>query len=279
MTRVTDCIKRHPLTVYFTLAFIVSWGAVIALAGPKGIPVAPDQAVTLGMALLLGPIFAAAASTGLGMGKNGFITLFTRLFKWRIPLRWYAIALLTAPLSTIAGLLVLSFYSSEYTPAFLTSLNDSPSIMMAVVAGFMVGICEEIGWTGFAVPMMRRRRGIGSTGLIVGLLWGAWHFIMFWEGNSFSGTLPLVLLFARLFAWLPAYRILMVWIYDRSESLFVVILMHVSLVTSLILIEPPLTGEALLTFILLKAAILWAIAAAVTRTRASASQKDPASDR
>ena len=72
-----------------------------------------------------------------------------------------------------------------------------------------------------------------ATGLIVGLLWGVGHFLVNLEGDAFSGMLPFALLIARLFTWLPAYRILMVWVYDRTESQLVVTLMHVSLVATL----------------------------------------------
>jgi membrane protease YdiL (CAAX protease family) len=70
-------------------------------------------------------------------------------------------------------------------------------------------------------------------------------------------------LLARLFSWLPAYRLLMVWVYDRTGSLLVAMLMHVSLVASTVIIEPPLTGGALLTYILARAAVLWIIVVVV----------------
>ena len=87
---------------------------------------------------------------------------------------------------------------------------------------------------------------------------------MFWESDSFSGTLPLAILLVRLFSWLPAYRILMVWVYGRTESLLVVMLMHVSLVAAMIFFDPPLTGWGLVTYLLARAAVLWVIVAAVT---------------
>jgi membrane protease YdiL (CAAX protease family) len=65
-----------------------------------------------------------------------------------------------------------------------------------------------------------------TASLLVGAVWGAWHFPLFREADSFSGALPLALLFVRLFAWLPAYRLLMAWIYERTESLLVAMLMH-----------------------------------------------------
>jgi hypothetical protein len=55
----------------------------------------------------------------------------------------------------------------------------------------------------------------------------------------------------------------MVWVYDRTESLLVVMLMHVSLVATTGIIDPVLGGSRLLVFLLVKAAVLWIIVAAV----------------
>lgn len=86
---------------------------------------------------------------------------------------------------------------------------------------------------------MRLCYSILGTGLIVGLLWGAWHFLAFFvgvsnsAGNPSAGAIPLVLFLpAILFTFLPLYRVLMVWVYDRTESLLVAILMHASLIAS-----------------------------------------------
>jgi uncharacterized protein len=129
----------------------------------------------------------------------------------------------------------------------------------------MVGIFEELGWTGFAIPRMKLRYGILGTGLIVGVLWGAWHFPpFFWGSGAASGTLPLALFLpVLLFTWLPAYRVLMVWVYDRTESLLVAMLMHVSLVASNVILVPLATGVALVTYDLVWAAVLWVVVGAV----------------
>ncbi len=122
--------QRHSLLVFFALTFIISWGAVLILAGPDGIPVAEDQAVVLGMALLLGPSVAGILLTGLTSGMDGFRKLLSHLLKWRVSARWYAVALLTAPLSTVATLLVLMLFSSEFTPSILISDDKASLILM-----------------------------------------------------------------------------------------------------------------------------------------------------
>jgi len=263
MATIQAFIKRHPLLTYFALTFAISWGAILIAVGPSGIPVNTEQVAMLGLATLLGPSAAGILSTGLVDGRAGFRELLARLLRWRVGARRYAVALLTAPLSTAAVLLALSLLSPEFLPGIFTTDDKATLLLFGIVAGLMVGFFEELGWTGFAVPRMRLRYSVLATGLIVGLLWGAWHFILFWESDSFSRALSLALLLGRLFSWLPAYRVLMVWVHDHTDSLLAAMLMHVSLVASTVILEPPLAGGPLLTYILVRAAVLWVVVAAV----------------
>ncbi len=264
MIRARDFTKQHPLPVYFTLVFLLSWGVFLILFGAKGIPVPADQKVWVGMVGLFGPTIAGILLIGLVSGRAGSRDLRSRLLRWRVSPRWYAVALLTAPLSTAVVLLPLGFFSPEYIPSFFTSNDNAALILIGIIAGLMFGFFEELGWTGFATPQMRQRYSILSTGLIIGFIWGLWHFLLFWESNSFTAVIPLALLFARLFTWLPAFRVLMVWVHDRTDSLLIVMLMHFSLVFCTVVINPPLTESGLLIFLLGRAAVLWIIAAVVT---------------
>ncbi len=273
MTTIKFFINRRLVLTYFTLTFIISWGSVLILVGPSGIPVTTEQLEIVGLAMLLGPSIVGILLIGLTSGKLGFRKLLSRLFRWRVGAQWYAVALLIAPLSTIAALLMLLPFSPEFLPTIFTSDNKATLLLIGVTAGLMVGFFEELGWTGFSVPQMRLSHGFLITGLTVGFIWGAWHFILFWESNSFSGVLPIALLLGRLFSWLPAYRLLMVWVHDRTRSLLVTMIMHVSLVASTVIIEPPLTGKTLLTYILARAAILWIIVAIITLTKWQAHRK------
>jgi membrane protease YdiL (CAAX protease family) len=263
MTAIRDFIKRQPLPTYFVLTFVISWGAVLVIVGPGGIPISAAQVALLGLAMLLGPTLACILLTGLAFGRKGFRELLSRLFKGRVGVRWYLVALLIAPLATAAVLFALSLLSPAFFPGIFTTGDKMSLLAMGIVAGLTVGIFEELGWTGFAIPRMRLRYGVFATGIILGLLWGVWHFLLFWERGSFSGVFPFALLLSRLFAWLPAYRVLMVWVYDRTGSLLVAMLMHVSLVASTVIIEPPLAGGALLTYILVRAAVLWIVVVVV----------------
>ena len=62
---------------------------------------------------------------------------------------------------------------------------------------------------------------------------------------------------------MPAFRVLMVWVYDRTGSLLIAILMHASLLACTIICSSVLTGLAFLAYAFTVAAALWVIVAAV----------------
>jgi membrane protease YdiL (CAAX protease family) len=152
-----------------------------------------------------------------------------------------------------------------FLPAIVTADNKASLLLTGIVMGLVVGFFEELGWTGFAVPRLRPRYGVLATGLIVGFLWGAWHFPLFSGSGSSSGALPPALYLAvLLFSFLPPYRVLMVWVYDRTRSLLVVMLMHAPLAASqLILIPLAISGVHVVTYDLVFAAALWVFVVAV----------------
>lgn len=262
-------IKRHDISAYFVMAFVFSWGVILILAGPGNIPISAETTKVpmplLYITMLLGPSVAGILLTALVDGKAGMSRLKSRLLKFRAGIRWYAAALLVAPLLASLILFVLSLISSNFYIAVFKFADPTSLLMNGIISGIMVGIFEELGWSGFVIPRLRQRYNSLGTGLLVGILWGAWHFILFWETGSFSGMLPFFILLGRLFAWLPPYRILMVWLYNHTESLPVVILSHASLVFTVTALVPmSLTGTALLTWILIWSAVLWIVVALVS---------------
>src|ERR671913_2194389 len=277
MKTIRAYIKRHKVLAYYALVFTISWGGILFAVGvgPGGLPATKEQAEILFpfvlLALFSGPSMAGILLTGLFYGREGFRHLLTRMTRWRVGARWYAVALFTAPLLVTATLLALSLTSPEFLPGIFTSDDKVTLVLFGIGWGIVGGgLLEELGWTGFATPtLLRQRHGVLATGFIVGVLWGAWHFLIaFWASGTSSGALSLAgFLPAVLFyvGSLPAYRVLMVWVYQRAgESMFVAMLMHAVFSASMLILQP--VGIALvpgLIWNLLLAAALWVVVAAV----------------
>lgn len=272
MQKLRLLIRRHSVFVYFALTIIFTWGGMALAVYPGGFPITEAALERAGalvyVAMLVGPTGAACLLIGLLDGRSGFRELIPRLTRWRVGARWGAVALLATPILIATILLGLSLFSPVFQPAIFAAEHKLTVVLTAVITGLAVGFFEELGWTGFAVPRLQKRYGILTTGLITGFVWGLWHFPPFWTEETFTAALPFALLLGQLFSWLPPYRILMVWVYGRTKSLLISILMHASLVASLSALVPAeLSETALLSWILTWAAALWVIVAVIIIAR------------
>jgi membrane protease YdiL (CAAX protease family) len=268
--------RSHPVLTYFALTFAISWGGVLAVVGGSGgmtgtEPTSDSRFLYAVLAMLAGPSIAGIFMTAVLEGRNGVRALVARMLRWQIGARWYAVALLTAPVLWLLTLFGLSFTSMNVLPGIVTSTDKAGLVLVGVAVALGVGILEEIGWTGFAIPQLRRRYGTFATGAIAGVPWGAWHLLtnVFWAAPATAGELPLSIFLSgsvlgALIGYLLAFRMLMVWVYDRTGSLLVAILMHTSLTASVLILDPAgLSGATLLTYSFALAAVVWATVIAV----------------
>lgn len=269
---IASCAKKNPVLSYFLVTFIISWGAILVLIALNGMPATVEEAQTqlpiAIMTFLGGPLVSGLLMIGLVDGRAGFRDLLFRLFKWRVSLVWYAVALLTAPLVFVAVHYLLSLFSPVYLPGFLGP-NGSSLVLLSIMSGIMVGICEELGWSGFAIPKLRLRYSVLLTGLMVGVLWGAWHIMAndIWAIRTYAGDLNPILYailtgLSFLIGQLPPFRVLMVWVYERTGSLLMMMVMHFSLTACSIAFSPTsMSGWQVFIYSLSVAAAMWLVAA------------------
>ena len=260
-------VRKHPLLSYYTLTFTISWGGFVIAVGPHSLVSSNWQAegkfAAAVIVMLAGPSIAGLTLTGLLDGRAGFRELWQRLLKWRVGARWYVIAIFPAIVVCAGVLLVLSLTSTLFTAE-----HKMPIIFGGLFAGAST-LLEEIGWTGFVVPRLRRQHSVLMAGLIVGVLWGVWHFLQqVFISGTYAGDIPvalfLLLSFAAAIASLTAYRILLVWLYDRTGSLLVTTVMHgVLSASSIFWFSAPATGVVFLADVWLVAAAFWLIVGVV----------------
>lgn len=267
-------LKRHPVRTYFAMTLAISWSGLLMVGGAgffAGSNWQTDPSFLPAIqTMLLGPPVAGILSTLLFSGTTGLRELFARLIRWRVDGRWYAVALLAAPFVQGGVLGVLSLSAPVYSPAIVTSSDRAGLLLPAIAYGLVGGLVEELGWTGFAIPRLMARFSALATGLIVGVVWGVWHMLqMWWVGNtSFEGVPAGIFLpayFLTAIAALTAYRVLMVWVYDRTASLFVAVLMHGSyIMCTLFVLAPPTTGMPFLVYSGAFVVVMWLAVAVVT---------------
>jgi membrane protease YdiL (CAAX protease family) len=255
----TTFAGHRPLTSYFVFAFAISWSAAFAIVAPRllhGEPISKFSGILMFPAMLLGPVTSGILMTRLLDGPAGIRKLFSSIVRLRVGMRWYSILLLP-PAAVVAVLLILKTFVS---PAFAPN-----HFFLGVVFGIPAGFFEEIGWTGFAFPRMQARFGTLQAGVLLGLLWSAWHLpvIDFLGAASPHGTY-LPLFFLSFATAMTAMRVLIGWIYQNTKSVLLAQLMHISSTGALVIFGPfQVTPAQETAWYFTYGAALWIVVAAL----------------
>jgi membrane protease YdiL (CAAX protease family) len=115
---------------------------------------------------------------------------------------------------------------------FTTSLLAAyPFYLFATFLG--VGLGEEPGWRGFALPRMQKQLGSLWGTLLLGLLWSVWHLPDFLTtskgGGEGTGMVSFLTNFPIFTFAVVSLAVIMTWIYNHTQgSLFTAILAHAS---------------------------------------------------
>lgn len=256
-------LRRHPLVGYFLLAYSITWGGILLLLASKGFDLAtprPWEKTVIVALMLLGPSISGVVLMSWLDGRAGLQEMWSRLMYWRVGWGWAAVAMLTVPLLVLVILWPLSVWvDSAFTPAFKLEL---------FALGLVAGCCEEIGWTGFATQRWLARRSALAVGLQLGVLWAVWHAAADFSSNHAAMGAHWWAWFAVFWlATLPAYRMLMTWVYAHTHSLLLAILMHASYTGWLLVLSPSTTFGQGLVWQALFALGLWLAGALVVRWR------------
>ena len=184
-------MRRHPLIAFFVLAYVLTWWIYPLLRFSP----------LLGLFGLFGPALAAIIMAAVTGGKAGVKALLSRVVLWRVGLPWYVIALglLTVLSIATAGLSYLLGASKSTQVGALTVLE---LVLFVLVVG------EELGWRGYALPLLLEKRSAVTASLILGVLWGLWHLPTFVVPGTPQYGLPL----AAFVLLTIEYSILMTWV-------------------------------------------------------------------
>jgi membrane protease YdiL (CAAX protease family) len=267
-------LKRYPAAAYFVLAFAISWGGLLMVGRPAGTTGTAWQSDPklpwLFVAMLAGPFSAGVLMTLVTAGRAGLRQLGSSLLRWRADALSYMVAIGLAPLVFAAVQLVVGRILTGVTPAIVGSPDPAAFLLGGIAAALVVGLFEEIGWTGFALPRLRPRHTLPATGLLIGVPWGAWHLLTndLWIAGTHAGELSAALFvivngIGLLAGQLPAYRVLMVWVHDRTGSLLLAVLMHASLAACTFTLGPSVAGLPFLIYGFAMTAAWWVVAAGV----------------
>ncbi|NPV49747.1 MAG: hypothetical protein HPY60_00920 [Candidatus Methanofastidiosum sp.] len=245
-----EFVRKHSLLLYFLLTYIISWGGIILILGPAGFQIFSGekiltegfskQVLFIWLVMLAGPTISSFLLTWSLDGKEGLKRLIASIGNVKVGIKWYAASLFLIPLVLLAILFLLSFNSPRFLPNF--------SIIFGVAIGFMSGFFEEIGWTGFALKKLQLKYIPLVSGISLGFIHTIWHLFADYLGSINFYNETYFLHFGLWIVGLVALRILIVWIYNSTKSLFLAQLTHASFTGSQIIFGPVVSGSETITY-------------------------------
>ncbi len=137
-------------------------------------------------------------------GLKGLGSFFRRLTLWRMPLVWWLYLLVGFPALTYLGAALNGTISDPFP--FSPWHQVFPALVQAF---FLMGTNEEFGWRGVALPLLQRKYSPFWAGLILGIIWAAWHIPAFFVSGLqyeawsavpyFGGVIALSVILTPLF--------------------------------------------------------------------------------
>ena len=199
-------VMNHQVASFFILTFAFSWSLWL-LAYLSGESILAYLFFGVGA---FGPMISAATITKYTGGSVGEWA--RRIIHWRVPGRYYLIALgLPALIWTVISI-ELALFDENFDLGLLPR-----RLLISVGTFFLVltfgGGFEEPGWRGFALGRLQQRLSPVRATLLLGFVWGLWHVPVMG---------PLAFPFVTMLAFFYTY------LYNKTGSVLLAILLHAS---------------------------------------------------
>jgi len=267
MYRIREYMGRRPVSWFFAISLMIEIVvvAIFLLSGAAGkletairatglegktdfvsaarlVVLEPQSSLGVFLSILqpLSPDIAAfiVAALAFGLGGIGGVTALVRRYRfwsrnvgWKRGLRVWGFMLLTFLAMSLATAGLNRLLAPPGSFEWVSTPILSWSFPLALLASIFLdigGVTEETGRRGFALPLLQARMMPLAATLIVGLMWGVWHFparpdILAGDYGLWGGALLLAILVFRF----VVLSIVMTYFYNRvGGSTLIAISMH-----------------------------------------------------
>jgi membrane protease YdiL (CAAX protease family) len=168
------------------------------------------------------PFLAAFFVLAVTEGKSGVLGLLRRMVRWRVGLRWYAVALLLPVVITLTAVAINVLLLGAQPTSSAAELGGwsslIPTFFVLLLIPGLGGSWEEPGFRGYALPRLQVGRSALLASLILGVLWAFWHLPFVATGED---------IWIDSFLFPIEWTIAFVWLFNNANgSVLIVMLFH-----------------------------------------------------
>src|SRR3712207_6444337 len=207
---------------YVLVAFAFTWFFwLLAILEARGlISSLPVPAMFFGS---FGPMVAAVVITAQESGRAGLRSLLSRSMRWRVAPFWYGVALL-GPIVVQLVAMALHVVLGGQPPDLSAMVGVLPTVLVSFVYMLIqVGIGEEVGWRGYALPKLQAGYSALLSSVVLGVIWTLWHLPLFFNPATGYSITPF---WVFLIFMLPV-SILITWVFNSTAgSVPIIMILH-----------------------------------------------------
>ncbi len=203
---------------FFIITFIFSWvlWTPLVLASFNIIPLSDRLLSTLRVPVIMlgafGPLAGALYDLGKREGKGSVKRYLQSFLDFRLGWKAYLLPVIIFGGSTFVAWFFPELSGEKRLPMLLPSIWVFIPVLMFMI--FLGGGQEELGWRGYALPVLENKFGIWSANIILGVIWAFWH-IPTW---FITGTTQSHMNFGGFVLLMTGYSFILSWIRKISGN-------------------------------------------------------------
>ena len=182
-----------------------------------------------------GPLIGACLALAYEQGSKGVRELLTNTLDARVAPSWYLVALLIA--SSIAFVpAILAWLTGGLGQPILDFRRIVLLFLPVLILQFLTsGLGEEPGWRGYLLPWLQKRFSPGRTVWLLGFIWAVWHYplttIYVLQGvpdgvPAIGAVIAVIIGLIAQTIGVIAVTYIYVWLFNRTGSIFLMIVFH-----------------------------------------------------
>jgi uncharacterized protein len=206
-------IRKNQLAAFVAMAYALSWWPWVWYQF--------DPATVDAPILPVGPLLAALIVLALAGGWPAIKEWLGKIAHWRVGWTWYALVLLLPAALTLLAMGINLAFGAKRSAAF--EVPDVGQLSIRFVFIFLwIGLGEEPGWRGFALPRLLPGRPALAAALLLGLIHLIWHAPLYGVEYNSANVLPWGITVA-------CFSVVICWVYlHTGGSVLMPMLMHAS---------------------------------------------------